>query len=469
MAMNCEQCGTVFSGIRCHVCGHRAAHPESATEPEPRPPEPPPAPAPAAAPLEPAPVSAGSSCPHLRVEYNQARRFRVGYWMTIEYRVEPLVAGVGNIQLHVYMDDGSVDQLEPVEELLLPGDRLILPVTLPAVRDHPGKVALKVYVSYELEGEPCRYVARSVHQCYRQTAEDNRAIHLHTEITQGDYGIADLSQTAPAAPARDRALSELDDIDGEPRWALCALRRTAPAKPSLRPVPPRPPAAGVDRLTLHLDGQRRLHLFTGENLWLGLLHKDYKGKRRCDLVTWVFDKDGAPPNDPNRVISRRHAQLLSTGDSVRLIDHGHNGSFVDGARVEQSHHFALDRGTVLQLGDRDDTPGPRFQLAVTPRRVGREDADSEPTGSLRGMEGCVGAVELQRRDGLPESYAIVRSALRLGDAWILHRDAGLLLVTDDDTVWLRPGIEVTIGGSPCRVTEVEQLGVHRKLHQRAQS
>ncbi len=171
-----------------------------------------------------------------------------------------------------------------------------------------------------------------------------------------------------------------------------------------------------------------------------VVHTERGGEPRpylLDQDTIVMGRAGTcdlPLDDPDRVVSKAHAELRAEGDGLRVTDLGSkNHTFVNGNRVGTAGHAVRD-GDVVQLGP--------FQVTVhVERDLAADDLDRTVFGAAFNPYGdhaeAVAAAlgDLRQAFGASADGAALRAALAGALGPGADVDAVAALVTPDEPAW----------------------------------
>ena len=322
-------------------------------------------------------------------------------------------------------------------------------------KQEAGGVAWYVKVEYEANGRARELVGQvpvytSKPQEARKTAE-NLSVTINNNISNGNASDVTLSQrTVDDLVQLSHSDNPYEDLKqfvqgGKRAWAQMSLDRAAGVSDLL---PPMPPEAAADRLTLVLGGGR-LHLFAGRIVTLGR-------SRGCDIPLrhWV----GAPPSDQEAflLVSRRHCHFEVRGERVTVTDGCRDGMF----GVKPSSGGTYWNGTRLQgpltletgEGGTMSFAGPESYGAVALDAKVCPAGGSCATCSRTDRTWCGGGKHpcllLRRRKGAAEAYAVLWSCFPLGtvdrayDGVTLFREgSGFAWRRGRQCGWLVPGSE----------------------------
>ena len=117
---------------------------------------------------------------------------------------------------------------------------------------------------------------------------------------------------------------------------------------SQKPSVPKPATAAT--------GGRLVSLTDGREYTIGVAPLVFGREAGCDIVV------------PNKDVSRRHAEIVSSAQGYLLVDSSINGTFVNGGRVEGQRLLA--RSDIIKIGDHDF----RFYADKAPDPAGAEAA-----------------------------------------------------------------------------------------------
>jgi len=410
----------------------------------------------------------------LDIEYNFARAFVVGQMYPFQFRIRSRQDDIERLVL-CFRGDFHGNTPPPDQEVtadLGPGWEVPWSVSFAPSRDTAGEMSLRIYVGYQTRSnptawkwffavvdhlvyspnEPVSEVARSINVNIVNNIENQgHAVDIHTRSAL-DH-IADLAEGQDTDQKRRELVAH---IAGKKVFALLKLNSTKSPVPPLQfaPValPPPPPEARLDRLTLERHG-RALHL-------CGKMVVAYGRKRENnDLVLRCYQPNGIVDEEPSRQISKYHGEICFGEDGAWVSDDPFNhdeherrpaalGTALDGRRIPPRGKSALHPGQNVRLEIASGCPH-GAPLTLTGTVAACPQTTHCPAGHAC-RAGLASGVLLRRTDHVSEDYALVWRCLPLdaifpdlaGARVYRNHDAFLLHVPGCAPCWLHPGAAI---------------------------
>lgn len=425
-------------------------------------------------PAAPSPV-VGDECPFFAAE-----RDTLCFWVTgkpgfLRVRLAARAEGLSDLKLQLVVNDAAAHSSR-VEVWKHPnlGASRTFPLVVPplAAGAYPAKVAFSFMhegVCWSFEANPELFVYDDGVKA--STVAEQIVFNITNTINQGHAGDVRLSQNAAdlvgqfARNGNGHGLNDLLDllktnVSAYARIPVYLVDKIA-AAPSL---PPPPPAARADRLTLRIGGQL-LHLLAGTEVTFG---KDRKANRVC---TRLFDHGGQAQERQNGYISRRHLTVRLEGADCVLQDGGASrpsmhGVFWQGARINGERRIAAsalpDRAELRLAGAAGEhTVGMRTRALPFSRMECRK-CSGRPEALCAG--GDVPCLLLSRED-VPERYLVLWACADLGALFpegrgvtLCHERGAFSWRSASGAGWLEPGKHLAPG---VRVEAFQQHGIKR--------
>ncbi len=280
----------------------------------------------------------------------------------------------------------------------------------------------------------------------------------------------------------DSTAKQLRQLDLMPVWKTLRLVRAEPTVCIFRRMPPPPPEAVTDRLTLR-QGDLRVHLLCGEELTLG---KNW----RNDIATHVFTPQGAVDEELTSRISRSHARLRRSRGGCRVVDGGYDpqsgrergsayGTYCDGRLLGKLQGTQLRAGSHASFGlarcSDDGSPCLGLDAYVWCCDPVRRRGCGLPLDGCR--EDGPACLVLKRTDGLraDEVFVVVWRCCPLvlvddafGDmtVWRQDRHGAFGATLGTSHFWLTRGVPVSAGKQEITVGDMEQAGLERYAERR---
>ena len=394
-----------------------------------------------------------SQCSHLRVEYNHNLFFLTGSESIIKLRMTPLNNQLQDLLIFMEFErNGKHARRQiPAREILQKDRTFFLHVPFNPGEAF-GRIFLVFYVGCKIAGEFTYYQFAVEHKVYdsRQSGSafcSQLTINQEFTSTQAaDINYRDsigdaLKQMAEKNLSVNEMIDRLNDMPPNYKVQQLAPTTWRPEdvliKGNLYPT---------DKLLLEFNN-KTIFLLNKTSVKFG------RDSEQVDLLVRCGQGRMGSREYPNSTVSRKHAEILYCGDTVKLFDYSSYGTYING-RKPDSAGIPLDFTATIEFGDIHWKMCIQKCNARLPHNICQTCSANK-----------VRSATFRRTDSEPEYYLLVWECCELGrviedltDWTIFSRNGCFFIRTpEQDFYHLRPGQSIDCKGKRINVKYFEQF------------
>ena len=390
---------------------------------------------------------------YLKVEYNRNLFFLAGSMSIIKLKLTPLGDALQDLLLFMEISRGENNSRRQIPILEVLRKNRPFNVQIPFDPGHvSGKISLNFYIGCKVN-DSFKYYQFSVdHKVYDANQSGSAfcsQITINQEFTSNHAADINYRDSIGEALKRmaDKSLSVNEMIDRlndlPPRYEMQKLTETTWRPEDVLIKGNFYPAT---KLILEYNG-KQIFLFNQHGIKFG------RDVDQVDLLVRCGRGKMGPKEYPNSTVSRKHAEIVYCGDTVKLFDYSSYGTYING-RKPDSAGIPLEQSATIEFGDI------HWQMNI------QKCYDRLPHNICQTCTANrIKSVTFKRTDSEPEYYLLVWQCCELGriiedlaDWTVFARNKSFFIRTPSQEFYhLRPGQPIECNNKKISVKYFEQF------------